>query len=154
MRRPAALLLPLVGVALALAGCGAATEARPLPVGATVTGPVPTPTGQTQATTAQTSTGQTQTGQTGTQGGGGGGVQGDPAAGKQVFESAGCASCHTLSAANATGTIGPNLDEKKPAYDLIIERVTNGKSPMPAFKGQLTDAQIHDVAAFVYTSTH
>jgi mono/diheme cytochrome c family protein len=81
-------------------------------------------------------------------------VQGDPAAGKPVFASAGCATCHTLSAAGSSGTIGPNLDDKKPDYDLIVERVTNGKSPMPSFKGQLSDEQIHDVAAFVYTSTH
>jgi mono/diheme cytochrome c family protein len=36
---------------------------------------------------------------------------GDAEAGKAVFASAGCASCHTLSAANAKGTVGPNLDE-------------------------------------------
>jgi len=34
-----------------------------------------------------------------------------PAAGKAVFTgSAGCSSCHTLAAAGATGTVGPNLD--------------------------------------------
>jgi cytochrome c551/c552 len=31
--------------------------------------------------------------------------------GAQVFASAGCASCHTFKAANATGTVGPNLNE-------------------------------------------
>lgn len=35
--------------------------------------------------------------------------QGGPP-GLQVFGSAGCASCHTLKAANASGTTGPNLD--------------------------------------------
>jgi mono/diheme cytochrome c family protein len=34
------------------------------------------------------------------------------AAGKQVFTANGCASCHTLGAANATGTVGPNLDTR------------------------------------------
>jgi cytochrome c oxidase subunit 2 len=35
------------------------------------------------------------------------------AAGKAVFTgSAGCSTCHTLSAAGATGTIGPNLDQR------------------------------------------
>ena len=34
---------------------------------------------------------------------------GDPARGKQVFTQ-NCASCHTLQAAGASGTIGPNLD--------------------------------------------
>jgi cytochrome c oxidase subunit 2 len=36
-------------------------------------------------------------------------------AGQAVFTSNGCASCHTLKAANATGTTGPDLD-KLPAY--------------------------------------
>jgi mono/diheme cytochrome c family protein len=81
-------------------------------------------------------------------------VQGDATAGKAVFASAGCASCHTLQAANASGTIGPNLDDVKPELSLIVDRVTNGKPPMPAFKGQLTEKQIADVAAFVFQSTH
>jgi mono/diheme cytochrome c family protein len=81
-------------------------------------------------------------------------IQGNPAAGKAVFASAGCTGCHTLKAAGATGTIGPNLDQLKPPYDRIVHQVEVGGGPMPAFKGQLTDAQIHDVAAFVYASTH
>jgi cytochrome c oxidase subunit 2 len=39
-------------------------------------------------------------------GGGGGGAKPDGAA---VFASNGCGSCHTLAAANATGTVGPDL---------------------------------------------
>ena len=74
---------------------------------------------------------------------------GDAAAGKAVFESAGCASCHTLADAGATGAVGPNLDDAKPDAALVKERVTNGKASMPPFKGQLTDAQIADVAAYV-----
>lgn len=35
-------------------------------------------------------------------------------AGKAVFNSAGCSGCHTLAAAGATGTIGPNLDTRLP----------------------------------------
>jgi mono/diheme cytochrome c family protein len=36
-----------------------------------------------------------------------------PAAGKQIFTGVGtCASCHTLAAAGATGTVGPNLDTR------------------------------------------
>lgn len=43
-----------------------------------------------------------------------GAVQGtSPAAGKQVFTGiGGCGSCHTLSAAGTTGTVGPNLDTR------------------------------------------
>jgi mono/diheme cytochrome c family protein len=78
---------------------------------------------------------------------------GDAAAGKAVFASAGCASCHTLKAANSHGTIGPNLDDAKPPLSLAVARVTLGKNQMPAFKGQLTTKQIADVTAFVVTST-
>ena len=35
--------------------------------------------------------------------------------GKAIFKGAGCAGCHTLAAAGATGTIGPNLDQLKPS---------------------------------------
>jgi mono/diheme cytochrome c family protein len=107
-------------------------------------------------TTAQASPSTTTAPSTTTSGGGGGAgaVQGDPVAGKEVFTSASCSGCHTLKAARATGTVGPNLDQLKPAYDKIVHQVEVGGGPMPAFKGQLTDKQIHDVAAFVYTSTH
>jgi cytochrome c oxidase subunit 1 len=74
-------------------------------------------------------------------------------AGKQVFATAGCASCHTLAAAGAKGTVGPNLDQRKPTKALVVQRVTNGKGAMPSFKGQLTARQIDDVAAFVFEST-
>ena len=35
--------------------------------------------------------------------------------GAAIFKGAGCAGCHTLSAAGSTGTIGPNLDQLKPS---------------------------------------
>jgi mono/diheme cytochrome c family protein len=81
-------------------------------------------------------------------------VQGDPVAGKQVFKTAGCVSCHTLKAAGATGTVGPDLDQLKPAEAIVVHQVTVGGAVMPSFKDTLTAKQIQDVAAFVYTSTH
>ena len=75
---------------------------------------------------------------------------GDPAAGKEVFlGTAGCASCHTLSDAGATGAIGPNLDASKPPPELVVERVTNGLGGMPSFSETLSEEQIQDVAAYV-----
>ena len=74
--------------------------------------------------------------------------------GKAVFMANACGSCHVLKLAQGRGTIGPNLDKKKPTYKLIVARVTNGKSPMIAYKGTLTTKQIQDVAAFVYNATH
>jgi mono/diheme cytochrome c family protein len=81
-------------------------------------------------------------------------VVGDPVDGKHVFETAGCSGCHTLKAAGATGNVGPNLDQLKPAEATVQHQVIHGGGPMPAFAGQLTPKQIQDVAAFVYVSTH
>ena len=108
---------------------------------------------ETSAATTTTSTTATTTASPTTTSAGGA-PQGDPAAGKAVFTSAGCSGCHTLQAAGSTGTVGPNLDSLKPAYDRIVRQVENGGKVMPKFGGQLTPKQIHDVAAFVYTSTH
>ena len=78
---------------------------------------------------------------------------GDAVAGKQVFETAGCKSCHTLKDAGATGTVGPNLDQAKPPLSLVVDRLLNGKGAMPSFKGQLSDTQIANVAAYVVKAT-
>ena len=80
-------------------------------------------------------------------------ANGDAAAGKDVFAANGCSACHTLEAAGASGTIGPNLDEAKPSEALIADRVVNGKGQMPSFKGKLSDKQIADLVAYVHEST-
>ena len=80
---------------------------------------------------------------------------GDPTAGKKVFMSAGCTGCHTLKAAGATGTVGPNLDTvtPPPSLSLAVDRVTHGAGAMPPFKGQLSTKQIADVTAYVVKAT-
>ena len=60
-----------------------------------------------------------------------------------------CASCHTLAAANAAGTVGPNLDQLKPDKATVEHQVENGGGAMPAFKGQLSQAEIDAVSAYV-----
>ena len=96
-----------------------------------------------EATSAKPPAGTTTTG------GGGGGADAQ-AEGKQIFTgSAGCGGCHTLADAGTSGNVGPNLDEAKPSKALAVARVTNGKGPMPPFKGQLSPAQIQAVAAYV-----
>ncbi len=81
--------------------------------------------------------------------------QGDAAAGEAVFATAGCGSCHTLAAAGSTGNVGPNLDDVEPSFDKVVEVVTEGAPPMPAFgnDGLLDPQQIQDVAAYVSQST-
>jgi len=74
---------------------------------------------------------------------------GDAAAGKQVFETAGCVACHTLADAGSTGTVGPDLDDAKPPATLVVTRVTHGAGAMPSFEGKLSEQQIQDVAAYV-----
>jgi cytochrome c6 len=77
-------------------------------------------------------------------------AQGDPVAGKEIFLGpAGCTGCHTLADAGASGSIGPNLDETFPSYELAVERVTNGQGAMPSFADTLSEQQIEDVAAYV-----
>ena len=76
-------------------------------------------------------------------------LKGDAASGKSVFASAGCVACHTLKDAGSSGTIGPNLDDRKPSFELVVERVTLGKGVMPSFKDKLKDQQIADIAEYV-----
>src|SRR5436189_6464939 len=125
------LVLAVLSLAVLLAGCGSRGVTTPAPE--TVIGSLPKA-AEEPATPAFK-------------------LKGDPTAGAKIFQSAGCVGCHTLAAAHATGTVGPNLDEAKPSYQLVTGRVTLGKGVMPAFKGQLTDQQIADVAAYVVKST-
>ena len=79
---------------------------------------------------------------------------GDPVAGAAIWTAAGCASCHTLKAAGATGQIGPNLDQTADGQSLIVSNVTNGINIMPAYGSKYSSTDINNVAAYVYSSTH
>jgi cbb3-type cytochrome c oxidase subunit III len=74
--------------------------------------------------------------------------------GAAIFKGAGCAGCHTLSAAGSTGTTGPNLDQLKPTPSMaeVAKQVTNGGGVMPSFQGRLSPAQIQAVAKYVSSS--
>jgi mono/diheme cytochrome c family protein len=110
-----------------------------------------------------TETGATETGQTET-----GAPEGDPAAGRQVFTSVAqppCGSCHTLQAAGATQTLGPNLDEVLQGKDAAFIResienpdaeVAQGFSAdlMPETYGeQLSDEELANLVAFLVEAT-
>ena len=82
-------------------------------------------------------------------GGGGGGKSKSASAGADVFNSAGCATCHTLAAAGAHGRVGPDLDQLKPDAALVEHQVTNGGGGMPSFRGTLSPKQIKAVADYV-----
>lgn len=74
--------------------------------------------------------------------------------GEKIFKGAGCGGCHTLAAAGASGTVGPNLDQIASTLTVAIvaQQVTNGGAVMPAFKGKLSPAQIQAVAKYVSSS--
>ena len=74
---------------------------------------------------------------------------GGNSAGAKVFATAGCKNCHTLKAAGATGTVGPNLDQLQPSEELVVKQVNTGGGVMPSFKGKLSPAQIKAVAQYV-----
>ena len=133
MRRTLILLaLLLTSVTLLATGCLDGTEVEATPE--TVVGEIPTTTTPAADLPALDLTG-------------------DAAAGEELFASNGCGSCHTLAAAGAAGTVGPNLDETKPDYELAVTRVTLGKGGMPAFGDKLEAQQIADLAQYIVEST-
>jgi mono/diheme cytochrome c family protein len=129
MRR-AAVLLALLAFSAGLAGCGGGEEATPTPE--TIVGTLPA------ATTSEEPTST---------------VEGDATNGAKIFASAGCGGCHALQAAGSSGTVGPNLDDSKPDFGLVVDRVTNGQGAMPSFSDSLSEQEIADVAQYVVDST-
>ena len=88
--------------------------------------------------------------------GGGGATTGEePAAGgsepagKSIFATAGCGSCHTFADAGSTGTIGPSLDQSSVDVAAAEAQIANGGGAMPPFKGQLSDDEISELAQYV-----
>jgi mono/diheme cytochrome c family protein len=68
--------------------------------------------------------------------------------GKAVFTDT-CGSCHTLSAAGTSGSVGPNLDDVSLDPATIEGIVRDGRGGMPALGDKLSDDEISAVAAFV-----
>lgn len=75
-----------------------------------------------------------------------------PSTGPALFQRY-CGGCHTLRAANTTGTRGPNLDREEPDYEDVLEAALEGEDEMPSFRGRLTRIEIAKIAAFVSQST-
>jgi len=137
VRRPVSLLVLAAAAAFALTGCNSSRPydhkiVAPLP--STVIGTVQ------QTTTPAASVPAIYKG-------------GDPTAGKHVFQTGPCASCHTLSDAGTHGTVGPNLDGLKLSLPVVVKQVVNGGAVMPPFKGTLSSKQIADVSAYVVKAT-
>ena len=84
----------------------------------------------------------------------------NPAAGRSVFEEAGCGGCHTFEAAKAAGRTGPNLDvsirDQNDDYvrESIVDpnaEIADGFQPnvMPDYSEQLESKQVADLVAFL-----
>ncbi|MGD9735723.1 MAG: PQQ-binding-like beta-propeller repeat protein [Solirubrobacterales bacterium] len=78
----------------------------------------------------------------------GGGEEALLTEGKTAFTT-NCASCHTLSEAGTTGSVGPNLDDLKPDKATVEKQVINGGGGMPAFGGLLSEEEIKAISEYV-----
>jgi mono/diheme cytochrome c family protein len=158
----------IVIAALLFAGCGGGdtgtnagaelteggnppTTTTPIPTTSTPAATTSTPTTSTGTSTTSTSTTPTSTAS----------VQ----AGQKLFTSQGCSGCHTLQAAGANGSVGPNLDTalkgKADAFirDSIVKpdaEIAKGYSAgiMPKDFGEKLDKQqLDQLVAFLKQST-
>ncbi|HEV3377538.1 MAG TPA: c-type cytochrome [Thermoleophilaceae bacterium] len=85
---------------------------------------------------------------------------------EQIFTAAGCAGCHTLAKANATGTQGPSLDDlaqsagqadgspEEYVRESLLDpdaEVAQGFQPgvMPSYEGRLTDEQLQTLVEYL-----
>jgi cytochrome c553 len=145
------LLIALFAVLIVGCGGGDDTSATPETVDTTAT--------QTDTGETETETGETETG------GDDEVVEGDPAAGEQVFASNGCGSCHEFEPAGSSGTTGPNLDElpdlaegaNQPLADFTRTSITSPneyveegfpEGVMPAYD-QLSEDELNNLVAFL-----
>jgi cytochrome c1 len=91
---------------------------------------------------------------------------GDPGAGKPLFTSQGCNSCHTYKPADATGTVGPDLDklaadakkaDQGSVQEYTAESIRNpGAYVVPGFPNgvmpaydKISDKELADLVAFL-----
>ena len=94
-------------------------------------------------------------------------AQGDPQAGRQVFEAKGCGGCHTFEPANSSGQTGPELNDLaglaekagQPEDEFIRQSITQPNAyveegfpegVMPAWSG--TEQELNDLVAFLSQS--
>jgi cbb3-type cytochrome c oxidase subunit III len=68
--------------------------------------------------------------------------------GKDIFV-ANCGSCHTLSKAGTSGTIGPSLEDLRIGPAAVERQIREGGGGMPPFEEQLSDAQIEALVQYL-----
>jgi mono/diheme cytochrome c family protein len=70
-------------------------------------------------------------------------------AAREMFHSWSCSACHALADADASGGVGPTLDNPKLTRELMIDRISNGQGAMPSFGGQISDEDIALLADYI-----
>ena len=85
--------------------------------------------------------------------GGSSGSSETTAEGARLFNEAGCADCHALTAAGARARVGPDLDAVAPSYVQVAQQVRDGGGGMPAFSDKLSETDISEIASFVSSAT-
>jgi mono/diheme cytochrome c family protein len=78
--------------------------------------------------------------------GGEGGGAGASAEGKQIFTQS-CGTCHTLSDAGTSGTVGPNLEELKPDKARVETAIKNGGAGTGAMPANIVTGQEAEAVA-------
>jgi mono/diheme cytochrome c family protein len=149
-------LLLIALFAALLVGCGGGDD--------TTATPETVDTTATQTDTGETETGETETGETETDGDDEV-VEGDAAAGEQVYAANGCGSCHEFEPAGSSGTTGPSLNDlsdlaenaNQPLADFTRTAITSPneyveegfpEGVMPAYD-QLSDDDLNNLVAFL-----
>ena len=93
---------------------------------------------------------------------GGSALTASPKQGRQLFDSLGCSSCHSLAAAGATGTVGPDLDEVLPGVsagfikESILEPGASIAAGYPGIMrsfGRLSAVELDSLVGFLVQST-
>jgi cytochrome c6 len=157
--RPVSVLaaIGLAALGLTTAGCGGSSTAAgtvngSITVGTGTVGTMPSAvTGSSPSGSAPSAGGSTGAPSTGSSSGSTG--AGDVNAGKAKFASGGCAACHTLAAAGASGAVGPNFDQVKPTYQTMIGKLTNPPALMQSVMGSalagLSATDKQNLAAYI-----
>jgi mono/diheme cytochrome c family protein len=157
----------VLGVSLVLAACGGETGGTTT----VATKPAPVPEETTSSTPEKTTTAKEETAKektapkkTTSKPEAGGNANAAAKQGEQVFTANGCAACHTLAAANADGTVGPNLDETLPGKSkaYINEAIVDPNATVapgysagimpPTFGSTLSSSELEALVAFLQQS--
>jgi len=162
--RATALITAVLGVSFVLAACGG--ESGGTTTIATKPGTSYAPKETTSSTEEKTATAKEKTApeKTTAKSEAGGNANAAAKEGEQVFTANGCGACHTLAAAGADGTVGPDLDETLPgkSKSYIKEAIVDPNATVPpgysagimppTFGSSLSSSELEALVTFLQQS--